>query len=72
MSAALQVSEEKLAKSVEREAALEKDLERLGNEQQKTLEKYHELKEKYAGNDDACSISNTQFTLTACNFESLK
>jgi len=48
MSAALQISEEKLAKSLEREAAFEKEAEHQANEQQKLLEKYHELKEKYA------------------------
>ena len=51
MSAALQISEEKLAKSLEREAAFEKEAEHQANEQQKLLEKYHELKEKYAGID---------------------
>ena len=62
MSAALQISEEKLFKSLEREAALEKQAEHQEREQQKLLEKYHELKEKYAGID--CMV----LTLTAWLF----
>jgi hypothetical protein len=54
MSAALQISDEKLAKSLEREAVLEKEAEHHEREQQKLLEKYHELKEKYAGID--CTV----------------
>ena len=59
MSAALQISDEKLAKSLEREAELETKAEHQEREQQKLLEKYHELKEKYAGID--CTV----LTLTA-------
>ena len=62
MSAALQISEENLAKSLKREKALEKEAEYQEREQQKLLEKYHELKEKYAGID--CTV----LTLTAWLF----
>jgi len=62
MSATLQMSEEKLAKSLEREIRLEKEAQNQKNEQQKLLEKYHELKEKYAG------IDRMILTLTAWLF----